>query len=481
MEDFLGELSRRLATAARKPNVLSYIPNSPIHEAFHKSEKVGRILEGGNRSGKSTAGVVEGIQRATGRHPYQKTHELPVRGRIVTVDKDTGIELIVKPLLSQWIPPSELVNGSWEDSWQNRGSVMNFRNGSTIDVKTHQQETEAFAGVPLHFVHFDEEPPQAIFNESRLRLIDYNGCWWMTMTPVQGQDWIFDRFIVTENKNVELFKVNISDNPHLNQKALKLLEEDLSEDEKEIRQKGTFVPKGGLILREFNLKRHVIKAHGPIPESWAIFVSIDHGFNNPTAILWHAVSPQSDVITFREHYMRRWLIKQHCAKIKEINAEIGREPYLYVGDPSMAQKTAETGTSALRIYQENGIPLMSGKRDVAGRNDKMNEYFKYDKWHITEDCPNTIKEIRGYSFAIFTSPKIADRNNLREQPKKKNDHCPDSCGYFYNLMPYLTPELKGLEKSKGLSKTLTNPEDFPWEVDSGFMNNGSDERAFGEV
>jgi hypothetical protein len=48
-------------------------------------------------------------------------------------------------------------------------------------------------------------------------------------------------------------------------------------------------------------------------------------------------------------------------------------------------------------------------------------------------------------------------------------------------MPYLTPELKGLEKSKGLSKTLTNPEDFPWEVDSGFMNNGSDERAFGEV
>lgn len=479
MSDFMAELARGLAKASKSPNVLSYTPNSPVHEEFHKSTKVGRLLRGGNRSGKSTSGIVESIWRATGRHPYQVTHDLPVRGRIVTVDKDSGIEQIIKPLLKQWIPPSELVNGSWEDSWQNRGSVMKFRNGSTIDVKTHQQEVDSFAGVPLHFIHFDEECPSAIFQECRLRLIDYNGCWYMTMTPVEGQDWIFDRFIVTANKNVEMFEVNIDSNPHLNQEALRLLNEDLSDEEKEVRQKGVFVPRGGMVLKEFNYNRHIIQARGPIPRSWAIYVSIDHGFNNPTAILWHAVSPKGEVVTFHEHYMRKMLIKDHATHIKKVNAQLGVKPTLYMGDPSMAQKTAETGTSPLQLYRENGIPLMQAKRDVAGRINKMNEYLKYDMWHVTEDCPNTIKEMRGYSFKIYTSPKIADRNNVREEPNKKNDHAMDSSGYFFNFMPYLTPSM--IDLARGHSKTETNMEDFTWTVDSSFYQNEDDQYAFGEV
>lgn len=480
MEGFLEQLASGLKKAARKPNVLSYTPNSAIHEEFHKSEKLGRLLRGGNRSGKSTAGVVEDIWRATGRHPYYKTHDLPVKGRIVTVDKETGINLIVKPLLAQWTPPSELVNGSWEASWRERGAIMTFRNGSTIDVKTHQQEVEAFAGVPLHFIHFDEECPSAIFNECRLRLIDFNGVWYMTMTPVAGQDWIFDRFITTENKNVAMFEVDIASNPHLNQEALKLLGEDLTDEEKEVREKGTFVPRGGLVLKEFNYSKHVIEAHGPIPRSWAIYVSIDHGFNNPSAILWHAVSSNKDVVTFKEIYLRKTLIKDFAEMIKKINLELEINPTLYVGDPSMAQKTAETGSSPLQLYRENGIPLMQAKRDVSGRINKMNEYLKYDKWHITRACPNTIKEARAWSWKTHLSPKIADRNNVREEPNKKNDHAMDSSGYFFTMMPYLGPQ-KPAPLSRGRSLTEINREDFPWEVDSGFIRLDPDDYAWGEA
>lgn len=454
------------------------MPNSPIHESFHKSEKVGRILRGGNRSGKSVAGAVETIWRAMGRHPYQEVHPYPTRHRIVTVDKDAGIEQIIKPLLKQWTPNSELINGSWDDSYKASGKVLTLRNGSTIELKTHQQETESFAGVPLHSVWFDEECPKAIFNECRLRLIDYNGVWSMTMTPVEGQDWIFDRFIVTKNKNVDMFEVHINDNPHLNQTALRLLDEDLDDDEKKVRQSGHFVPKGGLVLKEFDLERHVIQV-GPIPKGWAIYVSIDHGFNNPSAILWHAVSPKGDVVTFHEIHRNKTIIKDYVRMIKEYNFAMSIQPQLYIGDPSMAQRTAETGSSALQEYRRHGIPLMQAKRDVDGGINKMNEYLKYDKWHITEGCPKTVKEMRGYAFKIFTSPKISDRNNVREQPNPKNDHGPDSCRYFFTLMPHLTPELKDL--TKGVSKTLTNPEDFPWEVDSQFMSREEQDYSFGEV
>lgn len=481
-DDFLAEFARQLAGAAKKPNVLSYQPNSKIHEAFHKSRKVGRILRGGNRSGKSVAGVVEGINRSTGRHPYYPTHELPVLGRIVTVDRDNGIKQIILPLLKQWVPPSELKNGSWEDSWSNADKEFTFRNGSKIDIKTHQQEVEAFAGVPRHWTWFDEECPQAIFNECRLRLIDFNGVWWMTMTPVEGQDWIFDRFIVTENKNVEMFEVNIRDNPHLNQEALKLLSEDLTEDEKEVREKGTFIPRGGLVLREFNYDRHVIRGGRQVPKNWSIYVSIDHGFNNPTAILWHALSPDGHIVTFREHYRNRMIIKDHVQRIRDINAEIGREPLMYMGDPSMSQKNAITGTSALQTYRDLGIPLVQAKKDVAGGIDKMNQYFKYDMWTITQDCPNTIKEIKGYGFKIFESPKIADRNNRREEPNKKNDHCPDSCRYFFSFMPYIQPTPPQAAR-KQRSHTVTYKEDFPWEVDEVLMSgvDSDDDLAFGEI
>lgn len=480
MEDFLAQLARELKNAAAKPNVLSYVPNSPVHEEFHKSTKVGRILIGGNRSGKSVAGTVESVRRATGSHPYYATHDVPTRGRIVTVDKDAGINQIIIPLLKQWIPASELKNSSWEKSYNASGKVLTLRNGSTIELKTHQQEVESFAGVPLHWVWFDEEPPHAIFNECRMRLIDFNGCWYMTMTPVQGQDWIFERFINAKQKNVEMFEVGINDNPHLNKQALELLDDDLDEDEKKVRRQGLFVPKGGLILKEFDITRHVIEAKGHIPAKWSIYVSIDHGFNAPSAILWHAVSPSGDVVTFQEIYVSKVVVSELCKRIKLVNTLLGREPVLYVGDPSMSQRNGVTGTSVLDEYRRHGIPLMQGKKNVDGRINKMNEYLKYDKWHITEQCPNTIKEARAYAYMTFESAKVADRNNVREAPKKKNDHSMDSCGYFFNLMPYINAQ-ESNNANPFVSKTKTNMEDFPWDVDSNLYSTASYELGFGEV
>ncbi len=484
MKEFLEEFAARIEQAAKKPNVLNYKVNSETHETFHKSEKLGRILKGGNRSGKTVAGCVEGIWRSLGTHPFHPTHEIPTRGRIVTVDKDNGIEQIIKPVLAQWTPPSGLINGSWEDSWSNQSKVLTLANKSTIQVKTHQQEVESFAGIPLHWTWFDEECPQAIFQECRLRLIDYNGVWWMTMTPVEGMDWINDRFLATGAKNVDVFDVDITDNPHLNKIALELLNEDLSDEEKEIRQKGIFVPRGGFIFKKFNYDKHVIVGGRPVPKGWTVYVSVDHGFNNPTAILWHAVSPSMDVITFAEHYKSKMIIKNHAQRIREINKQWNVHPELYTCDPSMSQKTAESGTSPLQLYRDYGIPLVPAKKDVDGRINKMNEYFEFGKWHITEDCPNTIKEVKGYSFKVYTSPKIADRNNVMEQPNKKNDHCPDSAGYFFNWMPYLQSEHKNTVSPRTVSQTEVNPTDFPWQVDTQLMggdDNHDGSLAFGEI
>ena len=487
MEDFLATLGAGLRQAAKSPNIHMYKTNSETHEEFHKTPSIGRILRGGNRSGKTVAGAVEGIWRATGRHPFQKVHEVPTRGRIVTVDRDAGMKQIILPVLKQWVPVSDLRGGSWEKAWSNADKVLNFANGSTIEIKTHQQEVDSFAGVPLHWIWFDEECPQSIFNECRLRLVDYNGVWYMTMTPVEGQDWIYDRFISNDAKNVAMFEVNTSDNPHLSKEALESLDDDLDDDEKKIRQQGLFVPKGGLVLSNYNYSRHAVDLYQPVPKSWPVAVSIDHGLNAPTAVLWHAMSPEGKIVTFKEHYQRQWVVKRHADRIKEINTELGITPFMYVCDPSMSQRNAETGLSIIQVYRREGIPVIPAKKDVDSRINKMNEYLEHDMWVISKECVNFHKEAKAYSFKIYTSAKIADRNNRREEPNKKNDHAMDSAGYYFMFVPFLSDAQKA-KKNKaaqnGLSLTETNRKDFPWDVDKRFYqgpNNQTGDLLFGEV
>ena len=37
------------------------------------------------------------------------------------------------------------------------------------------QDLQKFAGTSRHFVHFDEEPPEPVYEECRARLVDTNG------------------------------------------------------------------------------------------------------------------------------------------------------------------------------------------------------------------------------------------------------------------------------------------------------------------
>jgi len=481
LQDLVAAVAGGLANAARKPSVLNYIPNEHGQTQFHKSTSIGRLLVGSNRSGKSIAGCTETVFRLMGRHPYQRVPEPPVKGRVLTVNFDSGAKQIIEPLLQQWIPPSELKNGSWDDSYNKREHILRLRNGSELEIKSHDQSLDSMAGVPRHFLWCDKNPPQDIFKESRTRLLDYNGCYFITMTPVEGMTWIYDELVLKDENNVELIEISILDNPHVSEEARDMLSKDLTPEERAIRIDGKFVPKGGLILKEFKYDKHVINSGLPALE-WVWYGSIDHGYNNPTAIYWHAVTPLGIVITFKEHYRAGWTIKMHANKIHEINRILGKVPEFFVCDPSMSQRQPTTGVSLLHEYRDAGIPVVPGKKDVPARINRMNEYFRQDKWYITQECPNLIREFRTYSWKVYNSTKIADRSNKREEPNKKNDHGVDSCGYLFSFMPDLRPLSLELPHQKPkLSKTRTNPTEFPWTIDEGLYRLPEPDLSYGEI
>lgn len=445
--DALERLQTALVTQVSEPNIYAYRP-LPKQQAFHSAPQHTRLYIGGNRSGKTVAGVVEDIYWLKGQHPHKKIPEKKIRGRVHTVDFLNGAEKIIIPKFQQWMPPSLLKNGSWEDSFSKSERVLTCSNGNTVEFMSYDQDLDKFAGTSRDFCHYDEEPPRHIFNESQARLIDVNGYAWLTMTPVDGMTWVYHEIynpgISGQDPDVAVIEVDMAENTYLSEDARRRFLKTLDPDERAAREHGHFMQMGGLVFKNFSREIHVVPDFVP-PKNWEHYTSVDHGYNNPTAWLWHAVSPDGEVVTYSEHYAAEMLVKDHATTVHLREAGLGRIPDIRVCDPALAQRQGVTGDSIIEEYAKYGLYLMPGNNDVPTGVNKMNDYLKPDKngvarWHITESCVNLIREMKLLRWATYSSKKMQYENNKQEKIHKKDDHAPDSARYFFTFLPDLSPQ-----------------------------------------
>jgi hypothetical protein len=175
-------------------------------------------------------------------------------------------------------------------------------------------------------------------------------------------------------------------------------------------------------------------------------MSIDHGWNNPTAILWHAVAPNGEIVTFAEHYAANMTVAEHAAVIHERERAWGKEADVRTGDPALKQTSGITGTSVLQAYAEQGIYIaVEGvPRAVMIGIEKMQEYMRIrpngtPTWRVTRNCVNLIRELKKLRWQTYSSDKQAYSMNKQEEIHKKDDHAADSMRYFMTLMPDLRP------------------------------------------
>lgn len=453
MGDAFLQLGEKLKANAKRPNIYGYTPHDKQLK-FHKSTKKRRLYIGGNRSGKTTGGIIEDIWTALGEHPYRPTPEPPIRGRIVTTDFINGIEKNILPELSRWCPIGRLKGGSWHTAYDKQERVLNFSNGSFIELMSYDQDLDKFASVSRHFVHMDEEPPKDIFKECTARLIDTGGDVWLTMTPLDGMTWVYDDLyepgIAGDNPNIDVITVEMLENPHLNEGEANLYLSDLDEDEAKARGKGEFIQLGGLIYKMFNIDMHVVDEFVP-PLDWLWVCSLDHGLNNPTSWLWHAVDTEGYAYTFHEQYKKGMMINEHAKSVLEQCGKFGRMPDYFVGDPSIRNTSPITGTSIHQEYASAGIPIVLGNNDVKAGIAKVSRYLKPQPiadtgitrphLYVTKNCSNTIKEYTRYRWRTYVSKKTEANNNPQEVPHKKDDHSMDSTRYFIMSQPDLMADM----------------------------------------
>lgn len=460
LSDMIDTLSDSLVMQANSPNMLMYQPH-PKQEIFHRSTAYGRWFLGGNRSGKSLAGILEDLWWVTKRHPFLKIpSETQIRGRIVGSDF-LNMASILFPILKQWVLPSDLVNGSWEDSYNVRERVLTFQDGSFLEFRSCDQELVKHAGTSRHFIHFDEEPPFAYFEENLMRLVDTknpDGRFWITMTPVEGMTWMHERMYAPQvpipKELLEIIEVEQSENPHLEKRNRDKALFFLSEESRSAREKGAFAAKGGLVLPKFNTSVHCRKMAGwRPPEDWAIYTSLDYGYKNPTAVGWHAVRPDGrKVVTFHEIYKKLTLISDIAAEMHEFEATLDQPVYMRTGDPNMKQRSGIKGTSVLQEYVEAQIYMNvdSVPKDESIGINRMNDYLEIDEvtgepyWEVTQECLWHIRELKKLPWRTYTSSRIGDKTNSIEKVMDKDNHAFDEAKYFFTFMRDLGREVTKL-------------------------------------
>lgn len=438
-----------LVLQAQRPNVLGYAPHTKQY-AFHSSDARMRLYIGGNRSGKTVGGVVEDCLWLMGKHPWRRTPLLPVRGRIVGVDFINGIDKNIIPQISQWLPTSELKGGSWDTAYHKELRTLTLENGSFVEFMSYDQDLDKFSGTSRHFVHFDEEPPKDIFTECFLRTVDVGGSMWITMTPVEGMTWVYDDIyepgLTHQRESTDVITVDMTENPYLAQGEIQALVNSLDAEDKEARVHGKFVQLGGLIYKAFSVDTHVIdRSSLEIPTDGLLVASLDAGYNNPTAWLWHYITSDGNLFTYKEHYASGMVVEEHAQRVHQINKEFGRAPDYYIGDPSIRNTDALTGTSIQQEYTKYGIPIVLGNNDVRAGINRIASYMRVipnvgPRWHVTANCTSLISELLKYRWKTYANRRLISQNNLQEEPHKKNDHACDSLRYFVMSRPELGAE-----------------------------------------
>ena len=478
-DKFLFELAEQVIQNTRSPNIKKYVPHEKQLK-FHSSTQKRKLYIGGNRSGKTVGGVTEGIWRATCTHPYRPELNSigPNRGRVVGVDFTQGVEKILIPQYQQWLYPSAIRGGTWESAYDKWTRTLNFSNGSTIEFMSYDQDLDKFAGTSRHWVHFDEEPPRSIWVENLARLIDTDGEFWITMTPVEGITWVHDELYEPNVKNpeptVEIIEINSIENPYLSDSAIKSFTGTLNNAEDvSTRIGGAFVQQGGRIYKNFDpavgghhvLDEPIEDPNAMFPKAnWLWIMCMDWGLKNPTAVEWLAINEYGFVIAFDEWYKNELTVEQHAKAIKKRIKAHGRFPDILVADPSIKNRNPVTGTSIHQEFAKNGLPFIFGNNDIKAGIARVKNYFNeaplvagvnyrphplfpkagldslYPRLRFSPVCVNAIREHKRYRFKTYANKKLNDERNPMEEPNPKDDHTCDAIRYGIMTQPDLFAE-----------------------------------------
>lgn len=425
-------------------------PNSGPQTEFLASSEQEVLYGGAAGGGKSFAILADALRDISNPN---------FRGLILRRTTEELRELIQK---SQELYPKAIP----ELKWSERKMEWRHPKGGTLWMSflERDQDVYRYQGQAFTYIAFDEltqwaSPFAWNYMRSRLRSADPSLSLYMRATTNPGgagHAWVKKMFIdpspwgksfwATDIETGEtlvypkghskagqkLFKrrfipAKLSDNPYLYDSGsyeANLLS--LPEAERNRLLYGDWDVVEGSAFPEFNRKIHVVEPYD-IPYEWRRFRSCDFGYSSASGVLWFAVTPDEQLIVYRELYTSRVHAFDLGMMIKE---EEGRERISYgVLDsscwhqrgnrgPSIAEEMMDSGTRWIPSDRTRGARV-SGKNQIHKRL-QIDPYTNEPGLIIFSNCVNLISQL----------PVIPlDKNNLEDVDTKSEDHLYDALRY----------------------------------------------------
>lgn len=381
------------------------------------------------------------------------------RGLIVRRTTEELRELISK---SQELYPRALPGVKWSE----RKSEWKHPAGGTLWMSflERDQDVTRYQGQAFNYIAFDEltqwpTPFAWNYMRSRLRTTDPSLKLYMRATTNPGgvgHFWVKKMFIdpapwreafwATDSETGEtlvwpkghskegqpLFKrrfipSKLSDNPYLYASGdyeANLLS--LPEAERRRLLEGDWDIIEGNAFPEWNRKIHVIEPF-EIPYDWRRFRACDYGYSSASAVLWFAVSPEEQLIVYRELYTSKKTAEDLAYEILDLESD-ERISYGVLDSscwhergnrgPSIAEEMMNTGCRWIPSDRSRGARV-SGKNQIHKRL-QIDEYTDEPSLVFFSTCTNSLAQLP----IIPLDPK-----NPEDVDTKSEDHIYDALRY----------------------------------------------------
>lgn len=301
-------------------------------------------------------------------------------------------------------------------------------NNSTI-VLRGWENIETLRGQKFDLIVIDEIAMMRNFWEQwheviRPTLTDTKGEALFISTP-KGFNHFYDLFnMEAEDKDFKSFHFSTYDNPHIDPQEVDKAKEELTEDRFAQEYMADFRKTEGLVYKEFDRKRHLVK--GEISEWYRsigqtkarTYGGVDFGFVHPAAVLSIEETSDGAFIVTDEWY--------HSGKT---NAEIAE----YVASKkfnSVYPDPANPG--GIKDLKDNGVnvrEVLKGKDSVQNGISVVRELFKSNRLFIHESCKSLLFELETYSYGDSKNGMKVDEN-----PIKENDDAVDALRYVLMMV-----------------------------------------------
>jgi hypothetical protein len=220
----------------------------------------------------------------------------------------------------------------------------------------------------------------------------------------------------------------LSDNPYLSDQGdYEAMLLSLPEHQRKQLLEGDWDIKEGAAFTEFDRNIHVVEPFS-IPRNWVKFRACDYGYGSYSGVLWFAVSPDEQIIVYRELYCSKVLATDLADMILDAEADDGNIKY-GVLDSSLWHKRGDTGPSLAEQMIMKGCRWRPSDRSkgsrVSGKNEihrrlQVDEFTEEPRLVFFNTCTNMVSQL----------PSIPlDKKNPEDVDTRAEDHLYDALRY----------------------------------------------------